>query len=102
MADGLWLLIVFLVLLLIAAAAVEGMAWLQTRAADAVDSWKGEGNAPLGLRAVLAVIWRRWLCGRMGHREDFNISFERVWISCSRCGWESRGVQLHPSVKRVA
>jgi hypothetical protein len=96
MAEGLVLLIGVIVFLLVVAAAVEGVAWLRIRAADAVESWKGEGNAPLGLRAVLAVIWRRWLCGRMGHREDLNMSLERVWLSCSRCGWESRGVQLHP------
>lgn len=40
-------------------------------------------------------LWlRQWQCGLFGHCDTLELSFDRIWLRCTACGYESRGVRL--------
>lgn len=83
-----------LVLVLGSAGLVAGWYLLHQWAIEQMEDLLAEGNQLPTLVGMVLVRWHRWKCGRFGHAEQLNLTFERVWLSCHRCGWESRGVTL--------
>ena len=100
MIEATFILCAVGVLFLVAALLVSVYSLLRQLVISRMEDWLLDGNQLPSVVGYLLVRWRRWRCGVRGHRENLELDFDRMWLSCNRCGYESRGVRLHP--KKVA